>query len=400
MKITKIETVRPHAHPSTLWILLYDEKGNVGLGETYFSQTVIEEYVHAIAAPILFGLTRVNPERVTAALTPYVGFQGGGIEMRALGGIDIALWDLLGKRLNAPIVELLGGAVRDEIKIYNTCAGSSYMKKTSSQKTTNWGMGEAEDKRYEDLEAFLNEPAKLARELFDSGIKGMKVWPFDTAAERTHGSSISREELAFGVGVIEAIRDEVGMDMDLMIELHGLWQRTPAEMIMEALKPYDPFWIEDPIRPDAVDAISHLRASTGMRIATGETAVGRRSILSLLQKNAVDIVTFDVQWTGGLTEARKMASLADTFATPFAPHDCTGPVSLAACTHLVLSQRNALVQETARAFIHTWYQDFATGIPPISNGNISVGDQPGHGVALQDWVWKSSDVTIRTSVKS
>jgi galactonate dehydratase len=384
-------------HPSSLWIQLHDEKGNVGLGETFFSQTVIEEYVHAIAAPILFSLPTASPESVSQVLTPYTGFQGGGIEMRALGGIDIALWDLWGKRLGAPVVELLGGQVRDEIKIYNTCAGASYMKKTSTQNTKNWGIGEGQAKQYEDLNAFMTNPAKLAQELFESGVKGMKIWPFDPAAERTLGTSISKEELDFGVGVVAAIRKEVGLEMDIMIELHGLWQRPAVETIINALAPYDIFWFEDPIRPDAVDALSFLRTSTGQKIATGETLVGRRGILPLLQKNAVDIVTIDVQWTGGLTEARKIASLAQTFATPIAPHDCTGPVSLAACTHLVLSQTNSILQETTRAFINTWYQDFAVGVPVIKDGHISVTKDPGHGVMLKDWVYNDSEVIIRTS---
>lgn len=397
MIIKKIETLRPKSHPSTLWILLHDEQGNVGLGETFFSQSVIEEYVHAIAAPLIFASKDVSPESLALFLTPYVGFQAGGVEMRSLGGIDIAVWDLMGKRLNTTVVDLLGGAVRDEIKIYNTCAGSSYMKKTSSQNSSNWGVAGDKRQPYEDLDAFFNRPAELARELFDSGIKGMKIWPFDKAAERTNGASISRSELNAALSIVSAVRTEVGMEMDLMIELHGLWLRSPVEMIMNELKQFDPFWVEDPLRVDAVDALSNLRSATGMRIATGETATGRRSILPLLQRNAVDIVTMDVQWCGGLTEARKMASLADTFATPFAPHDCTGPVSLAACTHLVLSQKNALIQETSRAFINTWYRDFVDGTPEIVNGHISATKKVGHGVTMQEWVFSSEDVFRRVS---
>ena len=120
---------------------------------------------------------------------------------------------------------------------------------------------------------------------------------------------------------------------------------------MHGLAEFNPFWIEDPIRPDAIDAISFLRESTGLRIATGETVVGRRGVLPLLQKNAVDILTIDTQWTGGLTEARKVATLADTYATAIAPHDCTGPVSLAACTHLVLSQKNGIIQILGTAIL-------------------------------------------------
>jgi L-alanine-DL-glutamate epimerase-like enolase superfamily enzyme len=248
------------------------------------------------------------------------------------------------------------------------------------------------------LTAFFERPAELARELLDSGIKGMKIWPFDPAAEATNGAYISQEDLSKTLKIFEKIRNEVGMEMDLMVELHGLWQRTPVEMIMHGLAEFNPYWIEDPIRPDAIDAISFLRESTGLRIATGETVVGRRGVLPLLQKNAVDILTIDTQWTGGLTEARKVATLADTYATAIAPHDCTGPVSLAACTHLVLSQKNGIIQETVRAFLNTWYSDFTTGMPPIKDGRISVTRDPGHGVLLNPELLKSDRIVRRESV--
>lgn len=397
MKITKIETFRPLSHPSSLWVEVHDDKGNVGLGESFFSQTVVEEYIHTIAAPLIFASGSVNPESLNFTLTPYVGYQGGGIEVRSLGALDIAVWDLWGKRINATMADSLGGKLQDSVKIYNTCAGSSYMKKTSSQNSKNWGVAESDENRYEDLQAFLNTPAKLARELSDSGIPGMKIWPFDTAAEKSFGNSISQKELEAGVKIIAAIRDEVGMDMDLMIELHGLWNRPTAKRIIDAITPYQPFWVEDPLRPDAVQALAKLRSEISVPIATGETAIGRRQILPLLEKGAVDYLTIDISWTGGLTESRKIASLADLFAVPVAPHDCSGPVALAISTHFSVSQRNGFLQETSRAFINTWYKDFVDGIPKIENGRIFISDTSGHGVTLQPWVRTSDEVFVRTS---
>jgi L-alanine-DL-glutamate epimerase-like enolase superfamily enzyme len=397
VKITKIETFRPLSHPSSLWVEVHDDKGNVGLGESFFSQTVVEEYIHTIAAPLIFASGSVNPESLNFTLTPYVGYQGGGIEVRSLGALDIAVWDLWGKRINATMADSLGGKLQDSVKIYNTCAGSSYMKKTSSQNSKNWGVAESDENRYEDLQAFLNTPAKLARELSDSGIPGMKIWPFDTAAEKSFGNSISQKELEAGVKIIAAIRDEVGMDMDLMIELHGLWNRPTAKRIIDAITPYQPFWVEDPLRPDAVQALAKLRSEISVPIATGETAIGRRQILPLLEKGAVDYLTIDISWTGGLTESRKIASLADLFAVPVAPHDCSGPVALAISTHFSVSQRNGFLQETSRAFINTWYKDFVDGIPKIENGRIFISDTSGHGVTLQPWVRTSDEVFVRTS---
>jgi L-alanine-DL-glutamate epimerase-like enolase superfamily enzyme len=224
--------------------------------------------------------------------------------------------------------------------------------------------------RYEDLDAFLHRPAELALELAAEGIPGMKVWPFDLAAERTGGTDISKDELAKGVAVIEAICGAVP-SMDVMVELHGLWNLRGAAKICRALEPLKPYWVEDPLRPDAVDAYERLADEVDVPIATGETCVGRRGFLPLLERRSVDVVTADVQWTGGLTEARKIASLADTFGVPVAPHDCTGPVSFAACVHLVSSQPNGLIQETVRAFLRTWYRELVEGLPEIRDGHIA-----------------------------
>jgi L-alanine-DL-glutamate epimerase-like enolase superfamily enzyme len=146
-----------------------------------------------------------------------------------------------------------------------------------------------------------------------------------------------------------------------------------------------------------VDALAQLRREISVPIAIGETAVGRKQVLPLLENGVVDYLTIDISWTGGLTEARKIASLADLFAVPVAPHDCTGPVALAISTHFSLSQRNGFLQETVRAFINTWYGDFTDGMPKIENGRISISDADGHGVTLQPWVRASDEVIVRTS---
>jgi len=225
----------------------------------------------------------------------------------------------------------------------------------------------------------------------------MKIWPFDQAAERTGGTEISRDDLARGVALVEQIREAVGDDMQIMIELHGLWNRRGANAICDALVPYRPYWVEDPIRIDAVDALGRLAADVDVPLAGGETCVGRRGFLPLLQGGAFDVAIVDVQWTGGITEARKVASMADAYGVPFAPHDCTGPVSFAACVHLVLSQPNGLIQETVRAFIRTWYAELVTGLPVIEDGTISLTRAPGLGVEFAERLTTGSDVARRVT---
>lgn len=398
MKVAALETVRPADQVNVCFVRLHADTGVVGLGETFYGASAVEAYVHDEVAPQLLGLADPTPERVSHRLQPYVGYQGAGVETRGNGAVDIALWDLLSQSAGLPLVDMFGGAVHESVPIYNTCAGTSYVGETSRQDSRNWGLPDGEPSgRYEDLHAFLTRPGELARELAAEDIGGIKVWPFDRAAERTGGLGISREELEQGAATVAAIRESAGPDMDVMIELHGLWYPRAAAEICRAIADYRPTWVEDPLRSDAAHALASLRAEVDVPIATGETITGRRGFLPLLEAGTVDVVTVDPSWTGGVTEARKIATLADTYGVPLSPHDCTGPVSLAVATHLVCGQPNGFVQETARAFLRTWYPKLASGLPSIHSGRIAPPRAPGHGIRLTDDLLDRTDTRVRVS---
>ncbi|MFE6738673.1 mandelate racemase/muconate lactonizing enzyme family protein [Streptomyces tubercidicus] len=380
MRIEALETLRPQFQNNLCVVVVHTDDGQTGLGDTFLQSAAVEAYLHDHVAPLLLGREDPSPEAVAALLAPYVGFQAGGVEVRGNGAVDMALWDLLGKRTGRPVAQLLGGPVRDSIDVYNTCAGPDYIQQTSRQTSANWG--DAPSGEYEDLRSFLTRPGALAKELYEEGLRGMKIWPFDRAAEASAGTRIRPGELSAALDIVGEIRDAVGMDMDLMIELHGLWSRRAAVEICRALEPFRPFWVEDPIRPDAIDAIGALCEEVGVPIALGETALGRRGFLPLLQRGKISYATLDVQWTGGITEARKIAGIAEAFAVPIAPHDCTGPVTLAACFHLSMAQPNALFQETVRAYLRTWYPRVVTGLPQIHEGKAVLSDEPGLGLHL------------------
>jgi len=399
VKIVALETLRPVVQPNLMFLQLHTDTGLVGLGESFFGARTVETYLHETVADVLLGLPDPTPESVARQLTPYLGFQGAGAETRGNAAVDLALWDLLGQSAGLPLVDLFGGPSKRSVRVYNTCAGSGYVGTSTRQSSDNWGLPTHAEVagKWEDLHGFLNRPGALARELLDEGITGMKIWPFDRAAEASGGNEIRPAELAAGLRIVSEVRDAVDMDMDLMIELHGLWNRRGATTILNALTPYRPYWVEDPVRPDAVDALAHLASDVDVPIATGETCVGRRGFAPLLASGAVDIATVDVQWSGGLSEARKVASLADLYGVPIAPHDCTGPATLAASVHLVLSQPNGLIQETVRAFLRTWYDELVTGLPEIVDGEILASQTPGHGVRLRDGLSESGLVSRTVS---
>lgn len=380
MTIRMVETFRTPSQPNICLVRLTDEDGATGLGEAFFHASSVETFVHDSVAPVLLGLEDASPNAVSELLRPYVGFQGGGVETRARGAVDIALWDLLGQRAGLPLHDLLGGKVRDGIRVYNTCAGTRYVGSSGWQRSDNWNPRPGE---WEDLWAFMNQPGELAESLLAEGVTGMKIWPFDEAAEKSHGVAISRGELEAGVSIVRRIRDAVGDRMDVMIELHGLWDAAPAIEIARALEPYGISWLEDPVRADLPSALAAVRGATSIPVAAGETVTGARGFQALLDAGSIDVATVDIQWTGGLTEALRVAHVCETAGVPIAPHDCTGPVTLGTSLHLVTATRNALVQETARAFLRSWYPPIVEGLPAVVDGTLTAGSEPGHGVRLR-----------------
>jgi len=394
--VTAIETIRSTLQPNVTFVAVHDSEGNVGLGETFYGASSVEAHIHDVAGPILRTTHSHSPSAVAAALSGYVGYSGSGAEVRAQSAIDIALWDLLAKRAELPLRNLLGGPVRDSIDVYNTCSGNSYVNAESRQSSSNWGIGVGgkPDAPYEDLWAFLNQPGRLAKELLDQGIRGMKVWPFDLVAELSGGSHTT--DLSFGLGVLDEIRSSVGDAMDLYVELHSLWLPRGADRLFRELERFDPVWVEDPIRADHSEALSRLRDSTNVPIAVGENlGAGVNGYKRLFDARSVDVAIIDLGWGGGVTQGLKVASLAEQYGIPVAPHDCTGPVSLAVATHFVTAISNGFVQEISRAFYHGWYQEMAEGLPEVAEGRIRPGDSPGHGVTLRPDFLHSPATTVR-----
>ena len=395
MKITAIETIRMAERPNLIWLQVETDSGLKGLGETFFGAATVEAHVHEYVAPRVIGRDPLEIDRLSSDLIGYLGFRSTGAEMRGNSAFDIALWDIFGKATGQPIAQLLGGFTRREIRTYNTCAGSEYIKKATGQTTTNFGFGAGD--QYDDLNGFLHCADELALSLLEEGITGMKIWPFDAAAEKTDGRSISSIDLKAALEPFEKIRRAVGDKIDIMVELHSKWQLLPAMQIARALKPYNTFWHEDPIRMDSLSSLKRYAAASTAPIAASETLGGRGAFRDLLETGAAGVVILDISWCGGLSEARKIAAMAEAWHLPIAPHDCTGPVVLAASTHLSLNAPNALVQESVRAFYHTWYRDIVTALPEVKSGMITVPPGPGLGLELNPDLDRAYTVTRKRS---
>ncbi|MEL4073093.1 mandelate racemase/muconate lactonizing enzyme family protein [Ochrobactrum sp. GPK 3] len=394
MKITAVETVQlPHLN-NILWVQIHTDEGIVGLGETFRGANAVAAYIHSDIAPQLIGQNPLEIDRISKLLLePYVGFRSSGVEIRAASAIDIALWDIFGKVTGQPIHQLLGGLSRQSIRTYNTCAGYTYNKSGSRRYIGD--TDEGTEGPYEDQLAFHRDAGALAENLLSQGITAMKIWPFDPFAVASGGNFIHAQDLDKALVPFRQIRDAVGDRMEVMVEFHSMWDLTSALTIARELKAFRPFWSEDPIKMMNPQALAVYAQKSGIAVCASETMATRAQFLDVLRADASDYVMLDISWCGGLSEAKKIATMAEAFQRPIAPHDCTGPVVFAASIHLSLNAPNAIYQESVRAYYTSWYRDLVTVMPRIENGLIYPFEGAGLGLALSEFVLEHPDVIRR-----
>lgn len=417
MKITKIETIWfehiPNAEwrrmyptsrqalPNNLWVRVYTDNGLVGLGETYYVPQAVSAIIHRVYSHLLLGRDALDIENHWQNMFSLSNFGGfAGAEMRALSAIDVALWDLMGQYLNQPIYNLLGGRNRDRIPTYNTCVGYG---------------------DYPDYHAwFEGRAGELAQDLLKQGIKAMKIWPFDqfgptlggptnlrgqvtiwgegTAAGNL-GHSISNDDLRKGLGIVEDIRRAVGDKIDIAIEGHARWDLPTAIRIARALEPFDIMWLEEVMPPDNPEAYVRLKAATSVPLCQSERLFTRFGFRAIVEKNVADIMMPDMAWGGGITDTRKICSLADTYYLPVTLHDTIGPVALWSAVHMMLHIPNGMIQEIVRGYIFGWYNDVVTDPIPLDDGYLSLPERPGLGTKLRDDLLQRPGVQVVTTTE-
>ena len=379
MKITRIETVywptREDAPfwPHWTWLKLHTDAGVTGIGETYPRNSAEAEMLHGHFARLLLGHDPRDIERIWADLYQIIDFQiAGGTEIRALSAVDLALWDLLGNSLNAPVWRLLGGRSNPRVRLYNTCFPHKY--------------------------DFNKEPDKIMRELIDQhGIRAIKVWPFDGAAHANGRQYITEPQIEEALKPVRMLRDAFGMSIDIAIEFHSMWNVTAAARIARALEPYKPMWLEDMLMPGNFTAYRQLAESTSLPLTISERIAGKLQFEALLEARAAKFVMFDVCWCGGVTEGRKIASLADAHQLPFAPHTAGGPLLFYASTHLSTAMPNLWIQESCQRFYeHDWPLMLDNPLMPKA-GHMEAPDAPGFGMRIKPEAWNHPKAVRRVT---
>ena len=353
-----------------LFVRVHTDEGLVGLGETYPRPNVDAEVIHRHIAPEILGRDPSDIEALWRDIYRHANYWGGfgGAEMRALSAVDIALWDLKGKAAGMPIYELLGGKTRDTIRTYNTC--------------------------YEGEYSFMDEPVELAESLLEEGIEAMKIWPYDSIAYANGGQYISPSELREGAEPLRQIKEAIGEEMDVAMEFHGLWNAQCAKRIASHLEAYEPMWLEELLEIGDIETYADVARSTSSPVNVSERLISKYDFNQLFSQVDVDVGMLDIEWVGGLTEAKKIAAMAEANQVPLAPHNCGGPVLHFANLHLGAVIPNLMIMESVRGRYNGWHGGLITTPARARDGRLLLPDKPGLGTELSRTVLDAED-TIR-----
>ena len=275
----------------------------------------------------------------------------GEMAMTALALVEMACWDCIGKKADLPVYQLLGGKVRESIPAY----------------ANGWYRVEREPEEF----------AAAARRVVERGYRALKFDPFGAG-----DLELTRAEFQRSIGLVEAVRRAVGDDMEIMIEMHGRFAPHQAIEVARALERFSPSWIEEPCRPQDLEALSLVARQTSIPIATGERLYSAQAYRELFSLRAASIVQPDINQCGGLLEAKKIASTAETHSIMVAPHNVGGVVSTTAALHLMATLRNGKILEHFNDFSDAEVKAAGAPYPEVTGGCFSLPQGPGWGVEL------------------
>lgn len=361
MKITAVSAIVVNAQMRNwVFVKVETDEGITGWGEASLEWKTrgvvgcIEDL-----APLILGLDPRRIEHLYQIMNRHAFFRAGVVGMSALSGIEQACWDIWGKSLGVPVYQLLGGAVRDSIRMYDHLGG-----------------GEMQALYLQDQPERM---AERARESVAAGYSAIKVLAVPIS-EPLDGMAVLRH----ADRCMAAIRGAVGDGVDIMVDLHG--RTTPAMAIQfgEVLRPYRPWFMEEPCPPENIDGMVEVaRALLGIPIATGERLVTRFQFRPLLERGACAVIQPDLCHCGGLWEARKIAAMAETYYVSVAPHNPLGPVATAAAIHFGIATPNFLIQEAIRADV-PWREEVVLNPVEVVDGRVGLPMRPGLGIEVNE----------------
>ncbi|HEX6510354.1 MAG TPA: mandelate racemase/muconate lactonizing enzyme family protein [Chloroflexota bacterium] len=354
MKISDLKTyVLGTAWRNLTIVELHTDEGLVGLGEVRMlnhTDALLGYFAEAVPNHIL-GADPFNVEDLVRRMFRNDYARAGEIAMSAISTVEMACWDIVGKALSQPVYRLLGGAVRDRIKAY----------------ANGWYT----------VERTPEEFHAAAKRVIAKGYGALKLDPFGAGFYE-----LDREEKVRSVGLVEAVRDAVGADVEILVEMHGRFNPVTAIEIARMLEPFRPGWVEEPVPPENLAALKKAAEQIHIPVATGERIHTRHEYRELFELQAADVIQPDITHFGGILETKKLAAWADAYYVLVAPHNVGGPVSTAANLHLAACTTNFKIQEHFNDFAESFVKEAAPGNPEVVDGYFALPSGPGLGITL------------------
>ncbi|MFA0839101.1 galactonate dehydratase [Streptomyces rochei] len=350
MRIVKVRTF--HVRPRWLFVAVETDKGVIGWGEAVVEgQARVVERMIGDLAEYLAGRDPRRIEHHWQGMYRGAFYRGGAVLCSAISGIDQALWDITARDLGVPVHALLGGAVRDSVRMYGHARGVTDA-----------------------------EFAQAARRSRSAGMTAIKFGLDGPVRALDTVEYVDRQ-----VARVAAVREAVGPAFDIALDFHGRTSPAMARRLAERLSPMGPLFIEEPCLPENVDALAEIARATNVPIAAGERIFTKWGFRELLERRAVSVVQPDLCHAGGISEVRRIAAMAEAHYVALAPHNPLGPVSLAACLQVAASTPNFLIQEYLALDDGA---DLGAGILAVpfsvENGHIAVPTGPGLGIEVDE----------------
>ncbi|AUS77871.1 mandelate racemase/muconate lactonizing enzyme family protein [Actinoalloteichus sp. AHMU CJ021] len=354
MKISNIRTVVLGTPWRNLtYVVVETDEGLTGVGEARMLNhtDALIGYLTEAAPNHVVGSDPFDIESLVHRMYNLDYGRAGEIVMSGIACVEMACWDIVGKALGQPVYRLLGGAVRDRIKAY---ANGWYTVERSPE-----------------------EFHAAARTVVERGYRALKFDPFGPGT-----MELDHAETMRSVSLVEAVRDAVGPDVELLVEMHGRFTAATASRLARLLEPYDPAWLEEPVPPDDIESLAKFAARANAPVATGERLHTRHEFRQLFALQAADIVQPDISHFGGILETKKLAATAETHHVLIAPHNVGGAVLTAANLHLAACTTNFKIQEHFNDFADSFVKQVAPGNPEVVDGYFALPTGPGLGVEL------------------
>lgn len=368
LKIREIRAVRLRNGFNSRFVRVYTDQGLTGTGET-MDTIGAEDIVNSYMGPQLVGRDPLDIEGILTDLWGWKRTAGGPpspLFMRGMGGpylnaissVEMALWDLAGKAMNAPVYRLLRGRVRDKVPVYLHAATPDEAKDLVA-KTAVKALKIGTD--------YTNDDWILSKG-FDPG----KLW----------GLHLNTAQLDDMVGFVASFREKLGKSYDIALECHARYDVETAIQLCHLVEPFRLMWVEEPVTSDDVEAMLRVRNNTRVPLAAGENIYSRYGYRPYLEKEALSIIQPDMSKTGGLLESRRIASMAEVYSIPIAPHGVASPLATMAYAHVCSTVPNFMILE----WTHYLNRDYISLTEPVSlkDGFLEVSNKPGIGVSINE----------------